>query len=87
VEKYLKAFLTRHRVKFQRDHNLDQLFEKCLAIDGDFRLVREPLDSVTVCKPQIRYPGHGVAEEEARAAFTATKPIRKFVRAKLGLRG
>lgn len=87
VEKYLKAFLTRHRIKFERNHNFDQLYGKCFAVDSDFRLIRPFLDAVAPCKPQIRYPGHGVTEEQARAAFAATKPLRKFVRAKLGLRG
>ncbi len=85
VEKYLKAFLTRHRIKFERDHNLERFYTQCLTIDNDFRLIRVSLDSVTICTPKARYPGSGVTEAEARAAVVATKPIRKFVRAKLGL--
>lgn len=86
VEKYLKAFLVRHRVKFERNHDLDQLYEKCLAVDSDFRLIKDFLNKVVPCSPNIRYPGHGVDQETARASFQATKTIRKLVRARLGLR-
>lgn len=86
VEKYLKAFLTRHRAKFERTHKLEELYALCFAIDSDFRLIKPLVDKADICDPRIRYPGNAVAEEDARAAFTATKQIRKFVRAKLGLR-
>lgn len=85
VEKYLKALLTRHRVTFKRDHNLEELLKLCRTVDDDFRLIHNLLDAVTICKPIIRYPGADVTEEAARAAFTATKPIRKFIRAKLSI--
>ncbi|HZQ10717.1 MAG TPA: HEPN domain-containing protein [Anaerolineae bacterium] len=87
VEKYLKAFLTRQRVKFERTHHLETLYQACLNVDSDFRLIQQSVDAVLLCVPQIRYPGHSVTEEQARAAFAASKPIRKFVRAKLALRG
>lgn len=85
VEKYLKAFLTRHRVAFERTHELDALNELCSEIDSDFRLIKSQLDKADICDPKIRYPGASVTEEQAREAFAATKVIRKFVRAKLGL--
>lgn len=86
VEKYLKAFLTRHRVKFERIHKLDELHALCLAVDSDFRLIKDLLDRADICDPKIRYPGSTVSEQDARAAFAAAKEIRKFMRAKLGLR-
>jgi HEPN domain-containing protein len=86
VEEYLKAFLTRHRVPFERTHKLDELHELCLKVDSDFRLIQDRLDSADICKPTIRYPGTSVTKEQAKEAFAAAKVIRKFVRAKLGLR-
>lgn len=86
VEKYLKAFLTRHRVSFARDHKLDALLELCLKVDSDFRFLKSDVDAVDICQPKIRYPGNAVPEEQARAAFAACKKIRKFTRAKLGIR-
>lgn len=85
VEKYLKAFLTRHRVEFQRIHDLDELLKLCLNVDTDFRLIKSELDKADVCQPKIRYPGASVTEEQAREELKATKVIRKFVRAKLGI--
>lgn len=85
AEKYLKAFLTRHRVVFERIHELDRLHELCLCVDSDFRLIKNQLDKADICDPRIRYPGKSVTEEDAREAFAATKEIQKFVRAKLGL--
>lgn len=86
VEKYLKAFFTRHRIPFGRIHELDELYASCLTVDADFRLIKSHLDKADVCKPNIRYPGNSVPEQDAREAFVAAKSIRKFVRAKLGLR-
>lgn len=86
VEKYLKAYLTRHRVKFERTHNLEALHLLCLAADSDFRLIKTLLDKADICDPRIRYPGKSLSEEDAREAFIAAKAIRKFVRAKLGLK-
>lgn len=85
VEKYFKAFLTRHRVVFERIHELDKLHDLCLSVDSDFRLIRDLTAEADICDPRIRYPGMSVTEEQAREAFAAAKKIRKFVRAKLGL--
>lgn len=85
VEKYFKAFLTRHRVVFERIHELDKLHDLCLSVDSDFRLIKSLTDKADICDPRIRYPGKSVTDEDAREAFAAAKKIRKFVRAKLGL--
>jgi len=50
------------------------------------RLIEKWLDPVLVCGPEVHYPPHNATPEQARAAFAAVKPIRKFMRAKLGLR-
>ena len=86
VEKYFKTFLVRHRVKFERTHNLVKLHEQCMTIDGDFKLLADLLKPLTLCEPPIRYPGASVSEADARAAFNVMKDARTFVRANLGLR-
>ncbi len=85
AEKYLKAFLTRHRVRFEKIHELDELHALCLTVDADFRFIKTAVDAADICQPKIRYPGTMVTEEQAREAFTAAKQIRKFIRAKLGI--
>ncbi len=86
VEKYLKAFLVRHRIKFERIHDLTKLEELCLSVDRDFRLITDAIKPLNECQPPIRYPGASVSAETARQAFDAMKQVRGFVRAKLGLR-
>ncbi len=86
AEKYLKAFLIRHRVKFERTHDLDKLYALCRKADSDFRLIAEVIKPLMICEPPIRYPGKSVTADDARAAFEAMKQIRKFLRAKLGLK-
>ncbi len=86
VEKYFKAFLVRHRVRFERSHDLGKLEELCLSVDNDFRFLGNTLKPLAECGPRVRYPGKSVTPEQARAAFEAMKQARKFLRAKLGLR-
>ena len=86
VEKYFKAFLARHRVKFERTHDLGELHKLCLSEDSDFRLIANVLDPLVPCAPPVRYPGASASPEQARAAFEVMKQARKFIRAKLGLR-
>jgi HEPN domain-containing protein len=86
AEKYLKAFLERHRIDFERRHDLVTLSELCSRVDSDFRLLDGALEDLEPCSPVIRYPGMSVTEAEARSAFEAMKVVRKSVRAKLGLK-
>ena len=85
VEKYFRAFLVRHRVKFERTHDLGELHKLCMNIDLDFRLIANILEPLLPCAPPVRYPGASASPEQARAAFDVMKQARKFVRAKLGL--
>ncbi|MDE3088742.1 MAG: HEPN domain-containing protein [Chloroflexota bacterium] len=85
AEKYLKAFLVRYRVDFERRHDLVTLNELCAHVDPDFRLLEDAVSDLEPCSPAVRYPGTSVTAAEARSAFEAMKVMRKFVRAKLGL--
>lgn len=87
AEKYLKAFLTHHRIDFERRHDLVMLNTLCMRVDSDFRLLANAIADLEPCSPAVRYPGTSVSESEARAAFAAMKIVRRFVRAKLGLKG
>jgi HEPN domain-containing protein len=86
AEKYLKAFLVRHHINFERRHDLVTLVELCSRADSDFHLLDDTIANLEPCSPAIRYPGTAVNETEARLAFEAMKTVRKFVRAKMGLR-
>ncbi len=86
AEKYAKAFLTRHRVMFARTHNLTALLQLCNGIDADFRLIADAMRYLNPFGVEIRYPGASTTVPDARDAVVAMKTIRKFTRAKLGLK-
>lgn len=86
AEKYLKAFLTRHRVPFKRVHELANLNRLCVQIDSTFKLIFDWLEILDPYAVAIRYPGLQVEREDAKEAVATMKKIRKFTRARLGLK-
>ncbi len=84
AEKYLKAFLQEHRVRFERRHELIVLLDICVPLDKEFESLRGPLQSLERYAVLIRYPGLIVPTEMAKQAFSAAERVRKFVRNKLG---
>ncbi|MBI5651756.1 MAG: HEPN domain-containing protein [Chloroflexi bacterium] len=85
-EKYLKGFLTRHQIGFRKTHDLDELRVACAEIDRTFNLVKDWAIALTPYAIDVRYPGESVNVSEARTAIQAMKELRKFVRARLGLK-
>ena len=83
AEKYLKAFLQEHRIRFERRHELIPLLELCLAFDKSFESLRESLQSLEQYGVLIRYPGLTVPAEMAEQAFESANQIRDFIREKL----
>jgi len=79
AEKYLKAFLQEHRIRFERRHELIPLLELCLALDKSF----ESLQSLEQYGVLIRHPGLTVPAETAEQAFESANQIRDFIREKL----
>jgi len=85
AEKYLKAYLIRHKIDYPRRHYLVQLRNLCADADPDFRLITEAIATLDQFGTDIRYPGVTATPQDARQSFDALKQIRTFVRAKLGL--
>lgn len=86
AEKYLKAFLTDHLVRFERTHVLADLLALCMSVDNDFKKLADDLSSLEGYAVAIRYPGAIVSVELAEETFKTTRRIRKFVRNKLGIK-
>jgi HEPN domain-containing protein len=86
AEKYLKAFLTEHLIRFERTHVLMDLLALCLSLDKDFGNIANDLSSLEGYAVAIRYPGAIVSIELAEEAFKTASQIRKFVRSKLNLK-
>lgn len=85
AEKYLKAYLQEHLIRFERRHELIPLLELCLIVDREFETLRESLQSLEQYAVLIRYPGLIVPTEMAEKAFESTNRIREYVREKLGI--
>ena len=86
AEKYLKAFLQEHRLRFERQHELNVLLDLCVPLDGEFETLRDTLQSLEHYAVLIRYPGLIVPMEMAEQAFSAAERVRKFIRRKMGQR-
>ena len=81
VEKVLKAYLTAHRVPFQRRHDLNYLIDLCMPLDSDFEQLRAPVDELTPYAVEFRYPDGlpTVLLEPAAAAVDTAGQIYCFV--------
>jgi len=86
AEKYLKAFLTDHLIRFERTHVLTDLLALCMSVDKDFKKITNDLSSLEGYAVAIRYPGAIVSVELAEEALKTANRIRKFVRNKLGIK-
>jgi HEPN domain-containing protein len=85
AEKYLKAYLVRHKLDYPRRHDLVQLRNLCADVDPDFNLLTNAIATLDQFGTDIRYPGVSATPEDARQSFDALKQVRAFVRAKLRL--
>ena len=86
AEKYLKALLVRHGLNFPKTHDLTQLKNLVSSLDADVLLMTPALDVLNPYGIDMRYPGLQATSKDARDAVTAVKTVRKFARAKLGLK-
>src|SRR5688500_17412231 len=46
AEKYLKAFLQEHQMRFERTHVLADLLDLCISIDKNFKTIADDLGSL-----------------------------------------
>jgi HEPN domain-containing protein len=86
AEKYLKAFLTDHLIRFEHTHLLADLLTLCVPVDKDFKKIANDLNSLEEYTIDITYPGGNVSVELAEEAFKTANRIRKFVRNKLNIK-
>ena len=85
AEKYLKAFLVKHKEPFRFRHDLRELNTKCVALDSTFQTLDSDLRILNRWSSEVRYPGVSAATDDIKDAIAAVKQVRKFVRGKLGL--
>jgi len=87
VEKYLKAFLTKHQVEFPKTHSILTLINLCSGIDSSFKEKLSNADILTDYAVEIRYPDdwYEPTIEETRKAYELTKKVKEFVLEKLDI--
>ena len=85
AEKYLKAFLHEHNVRFAYTHPLIEHLELCGDVDAEFSTLDADLRELDGYSVRGRYPGIDVTLDMGQEALAATGRVRKFVREKLGL--
>jgi len=80
-EKTLKAFLTFHDQAFRKTHNLEELGEACLKLDGSLQSLIDQSVPLTEYAWLFRYPGEPLVptEEEARSALTIAKDLNQAI--------
>jgi len=85
AEKYLKAYLTEHKIVFPRTHDMTDLLGLALPHDTEFESIRDDLLLVDQYSVEVRYPGRNATWDEAIQAAEASKRIRELTRIKLNI--
>lgn len=80
AEKFLKAYLTAHRIEFPFIHNLEKLIELCAERDPSFASIKSLGQELTPYAVELRY-NHEFwpAEETVSEALDAALTIKRFV--------
>lgn len=78
-EKYLKAFLEYHEIRFARTHDIEYLLKLCAQISPEFNTLTAA--KLTDFAVDLRYPGfmHEPSENELKEALDASLQIQKLV--------
>jgi HEPN domain-containing protein len=85
-EKYLKAYIVRYDLLFEKEHNLLRILEICKRRDPEFEKIREACKILTPFYTETRYPNAVrviFTKEDAEKAKETAKKIGDFVKTKI----
>ncbi len=85
IEKYIKALLQMHNVRFQKIHDLLALKESCLSFFPELELYADSLAYLNQFAIAFRYPGESASREQAKRAVTIMNELREILRIRLGV--
>lgn len=85
VEKYFKAYLQEHKIKFAKTHDLTTLLPLASAVDNSFSQLQWPISGLKGYAVDPRYPGASFTLAAAHTAYSSATDIRAFIRTKLGI--
>lgn len=84
AEKYLKAVLQEHEIRFGKTHDLEELLGLCVPQFPQLAALSDDLKLLGDYAVRYRYPGMDATEGQARRAVQATRCVRRVVLALLG---
>lgn len=85
IEKYLKALLQKHEIRFKKTHDLLVLKELCVNVLPDLEFHIDSLSYLSQFAVAFRYPGETAGREDAKRALKIMKELRSVLRTALGL--
>ena len=85
AEKALKGFLTWHSSPFRKTHNLEEIGEQCLKLDGTLKQIIDRATPLTEYAWKFRYPGEPdePSREEAEEALATARAVYEALRSRL----
>lgn len=89
VEKYLKAYIVKFDLKFEKQHDLERLLETVIEHDPSLGELREACKLLTPFYFETRYPGATLVltREKAEEAISQVRKIQAIIREKLEIEG
>ncbi len=85
AEKYLKACLQEHEIRFEKTHNLGLLLDLLHTVLPEWEGLRASLHELSTYAIAFRYPGETADREQARHAVRLCRDVRRRARVHLGL--
>jgi HEPN domain-containing protein len=80
IEKYLKALLQEHHIRFEKIHDLLALKELCVSFFPELELYEGSLGYLNQFAVAFRYPGETAGREHAKRAVKLMKKLRVVLR-------
>lgn len=87
AEKWLKALLQQHGIRFGRTHDLAELADAATSILPGLAAREDDLKWLTDYAVGVRYPGLTAGTEDAERALAIAGEVRRLAREALGLAG
>jgi HEPN domain-containing protein len=85
IEKYLKAWLQMHDIRFEKIHDLLALKELCLSSFSELESYKEDIGYLNQFSVAYRYPGDSASREQAKNAVTIMRKLRLVIKMKMGI--
>jgi len=83
AEKMLKAYLQELDIKFMKTHSLLKLLELLKTADVFMVSFQDSFAFIDDLTPDIRYPGPGVTEADAKRALEITEKLKAYIKDKM----